>query len=188
MKSLNEQLIKIKSIMGINENKQIYPYGCVMLYFNDDDVKKIYPIIDQDDLYTDGEGYGLETEPHCTLLYGLHDNVTDEDIEHVIENHVFDTCKAHNLSCFENDLYDVLKFDIDGNGLFKINDELKQFPYTTEYPNYHPHMTIAYLKPGMGKNYVKLLSKRYDRLYLKPKYVIYSKTDGTKKEMPIHIK
>ena len=145
--------------MGINENKQSYPYSCVMLYFNPDAVKDLHSKIDPEDLYTEEDGYGLEPESHCTLLYGLHDNeVTPEQIEDVLGNKTFTTCKAHNLSCFNNPKYDVLKYDIEGDSLFDTNEELKQFPFTSDYPDYHPHMTVAYLKPGTGKKYTKISS------------------------------
>jgi hypothetical protein len=187
MMTLNEQVQKIKKIMGLHENKQVYPYGCVMLYFDDSNVKDIHSQIDPDDLYIEGDGFGIEGEPHCTLLYGLHNNVTDDDVIGVLNNHSFGTCKAHNLSCFENEKYDVLKFDVDGDGLFNVNDDLKQFPYTTDYPDYHPHMTIAYLKPGKGKKYIEMLESRYGELSMKPQYGVYSKTDGSKNKIPVRI-
>lgn len=32
----------------------------------------------------------------------------------------------------------------------------KKLEFTNSYPDYIPHMTVAYLKPGMGKKYTKL--------------------------------
>lgn len=187
MKTLNEQISKIKRIMGLNENKQVYPYGCVMLYFDDNQIKDIHSQIDLEDLYVEGDGYGIEGEPHCTLLYGLHDNVTDDDIQNVLNKHKYGTCKGHNLSCFNNEKYDVLKFDVSGDSLHDTNEDLKQFPYTTDYPDYHPHMTIAYLKPGMGKKYIDMLGGKYGEMSLKPQHGVYSKTDGSKIKIPISI-
>lgn len=39
---LNEELTKMKSMMGLNENKQTYPYSCAMLYFNPDAVTELH--------------------------------------------------------------------------------------------------------------------------------------------------
>jgi hypothetical protein len=30
---------------------------------------------------------------------------------------------------------------------------LKKFPFTSDYPDYHPHITLAFVKPGKGKKY-----------------------------------
>lgn len=188
MNHLIENINRIKLIMNLNENKQVYPYGCVMLYFDDSDINNIHSKINPEDLYIEGSGYGIESEPHCTLLYGLHDDEIEiEDIQKVLDNHTFTTCKAHNLSCFENPKYDVLKYDIKGDSLHETNEELKEFPYTTEYPNYHPHMTIAYLKPGKGKEYINKLSEEHKEMFIAPQYAVYSDTKGGKHKLPIRI-
>ena len=36
---------------------------------------------------------------------------------------------------------------------------MKRFPHTSDFPNYHPHMTIAYVKKGTGKYYIKDFKK-----------------------------
>ena len=187
---LNEQLTKMKSIMGITESTDKYPYACAMLYFNEDTLNDMHNQIDHDDLYISDEmgGYGLETEPHCTLLYGLHDDkVTPEQIEDVLSNHEYTTCRAHNLSLFENPKYDVLKYDIEGDNLKETNDKLKEFPFTTDYPDYHPHMTVAYLKPGKGKQYVDRLSNDYKELSMVPQHAVYSRANGDKIKMPVRL-
>ena len=185
---LNEELSKMKSIMGINENKQTYPYSCVMLYFNPDEVTELHKKINPEDLYVEEDGFGLEPESHCTLLYGLHDNeVTPEQIEQILGNKTFTTCKAHNLSCFNNPKYDVLKYDIVGDNLNETNEELKQFPFTSDYPDYHPHMTIAYLKPGKGKEYIDMLGNDHKEMWMAPQHAVYSRTNGEKLKIPVRI-
>jgi hypothetical protein len=55
---------------------------------------------------------------------------------------------VYSLPEFENELYDVLKFDVKREkSLFDCNKDLMKFPHTTDYPDYHPHLTISYLKP-----------------------------------------
>ena len=185
---LNEEVSRIKEVMGLNENKQTYPYSCAMLYFGGDDMKALHNQINLEDLYVEGDGFGIETEPHCTLLYGLHDDVvTPEQVQEVLNNRTYNTCKAHNLSLFENPKYDVLKYDVEGDNLHETNEDLKQFPFTSDYPDYHPHMTVAYLKPGKGKEYVNKLGNMFEEINMVPQHVIYSRTDGTKNKMPIRI-
>jgi 2'-5' RNA ligase len=177
----------IKFLDLLKEDKQTYDYGCVMLYFDFPQMNKIHDAIKPDDVYTkeDDRSFGFENEPHCTLLYGLHDGVTTEDVESVLNKHTYYTCTAHNASLFETPEYDVLKFDIKGDNLHETNADLQQYPFTSSFPDYHPHMTIAYLKPGTGKRYVKILKGvEFDLL---PQYAVYSKPDGDKDKINIKV-
>ena len=189
MKSLEEEINLIKSKMNIKpKQKRSHEYGCVMLYFDFPEIKEIHRIIDPNDVYIDpdDDSYGLEDEPHITLLFGLHEGVSSHDVKKVLSNHKYNGCNVHNASLFENEKYDVLKFDVEGNDLHETNNELKKFPYTSDFPDYHPHMTIGYLKPGTGKKYTKKLND--EDYVLVPLHAIYSKTDGTKEKIPIRNK
>lgn len=186
-KTIEEEINYIKKQMNIMTEQHKHEYGCAMLFFDFPDMVDIHDIIDSNDVYEeDGEDYGLETEPHTTLLFGLHEGIPTSDIESVLKDFTFEDCIAHNASIFENEKYDVLKFDVKGKNLKEANDKLKEFPYTSDYPEYHPHMTIAYITPGNGEKYCKILK---DRKYsLSPKYAVYSKTDGTKDKITVKIK
>ena len=62
--------------------------------------------------------------------------------------------------------------------LHGCNFNLRQLPYTSSYPDYKPHMTVAYLKKGEGQKYVeRLMDKTYT---VTPTHLIYSKPDGSK--------
>lgn len=163
-----------------------YSSGCVMLYFDFPMMNKIHDGINPDDLYEE-EGdrtFGIEDEPHCTLLYGLEGSVTVEEVKEILDVHTFGTCKVHNASLFEND-YDVLKFDVRGDSLHDCNKALCELPYNNQYPDYHPHMTIAYLKKGTGDKYRKRMKgHEYD---LVPSHVVFSQPDGTKTKIKINI-
>lgn len=185
-KTIQEEVNFIKKQMKLLTEDRKHEYGCVMLHFSFPEMKEIHKLIDPDDLYEEvGEEYGLETDPHCTLLFGLHDGVSTSDVDKVLGEFTFETCKAHNTSLFKNEKYDVLKFDIQGDNLSYANKKLKEFPYTNEYPKYEPHMTICYAKVGKGEKYVEeLKNKKY---WLTPKYIIYSKPDGSKDKININI-
>jgi 2'-5' RNA ligase len=169
----------------VNEKKATYSYGCAMLYFDFPEIVELHQQIDREHVFKDPKdpSFGLETEPHCTLLYGLHKEVSDETIENITKNFAFGNCTIKNASLFENEKFDVLKFDVDGDNLHDCNKELCKLPHTTDFPDYHPHMTIAYLKPGMGKEYADMFKDRMHEL--KPKYVVYSKPDGTKTQIEL---
>ncbi len=167
-----------------------HDFGCAMLFFNFPQIFKIHSAIKEEDIYQDEEdpSFGLESEPHCTLLFGLHPEVTTEDITKVIDGHDLDQIfLAHNISIFDNPKYDVLKFDIEEkvkfqNSLNRINKQLRSFPHTNDYPDYHPHMTVAYLKKGTGKKYVGAFEgTQFD---LNPSYAVYSK-DGIQDKIEI---
>ena len=165
-----------------------YEYGCVMLYFNFPEMEQMHRMINKDDVYTSDEdgSFGLESEPHTTLLFGLHPEVTDQDITNVLSKHYFSMCSINNASLFETPEYDVLKFDVSGDGLHECNSALTQYPHTTNFPDYHPHLTIGYLKSGTGKKHTELFSNMgYN---LTPQYAVYSKPDGSKSKFKIKLK
>lgn len=167
-------------------SKSTYEYGCAMLYFDFPEMKEIHEKINEDDIYIE-EGdntYGLEDEPHCTLLYGLHEEVKPEQIKKIVGEFAFGSCKIHNASLFENDKYDVLKFDVDGGELHECNEDLTKLPHTNSFPDYHPHMTIAYLKPGKGKEYVEKL--KGIEFNLSPSHAVFSQPNGTKTKFPVN--
>ena len=172
----------------LNEvSTQEYSYGCAMLYFDFPEMANIHGIIKKEDIYTENEdkSFGLEDEPHCTLLYGLHKEITKNEITPIIENFSYGNCELQNASLFENEKYDVLKFDVSGKNLAETNEKLKELPYTSDFPDFHPHMTIAYLKPGMGKKYVNRLENV--KYAVAPKNIIFSPANGEKTEISINI-
>ncbi len=182
MKSVIKQLLRNKLLTEMEDKK--YSYGCVMLYLDLDKAwwDKIQDNISDDDVYTE-DGYGRETEPHITVLYGLHDDIPDSDIEAAVDKMTSPEITLRKISSFNNEKFDVIKFDVEGEGLFKMNKLFTKFPHTTDFPDYHPHTTIAYVKAGKGDEYHKTLDKD-ESLMLKPSKIVYSKADGTKKEYP----
>lgn len=166
---------------------QKFEYGCVMLYFDFPEIYKIQDEINPEDIYYEpgDRSFGLEDEPHTTLLFGLHKEVTTDDVEKVLEGFEYGDVLIGNISLFENPRYDVLKFDVKGKNLHNTNEKLKEFPHTSSFPTYHPHLTISYLKPGMGKKYVEKFKGMTFKLT--PKYAVYSKPDGDRDVLDINV-
>jgi 2'-5' RNA ligase len=185
--------MKLKNLIPnvITENStSTYSYGCVMLYFSFPEMEQIHAMIKPHHIYTEtgDKTFGLEDEPHTTLLYGLHDEVSDEVVQKVLDKYTYHTCKVHNPSLFKSEKYDVLKFEVEGDNLHETNADLKQFPFTSSWPNYNPHLTIAYLQPGMGDLYVKLMNDLdLNEFSLAPQYAVYSHPDGSKTKMSINV-
>jgi 2'-5' RNA ligase len=68
--------------------------------------------------------------------------------------------------------------------LHEINKELSELPHTTNFPDYHPHATVAYLKKGKAADYIKQLEDiSFD---VTPSKIVYSKPDGSKTEQPLN--
>ena len=162
------------------KDKDPYDYGCMMIYYDNPNWQKVLDMVDDDDLYDDDTNqFGKEYEPHITVLYGLHSNEIDDDevFSQIIDREP-PQLNMSNITLFNNPKYDVVKFDVEGDGLHDMNKILRDnFPYTNDYPEYHPHSTIAYVKPGMGEKYVQKLSKPF---VLRPNKLVYSKPDGSK--------
>lgn len=173
------EIIKFKNFF-LNEQVK-YDYGCVMLEFDIPNWKSFHKEIDKDDIY-DEKGYGLEKEPHVTLLFGVYDAVSVEDVKKTVEflDKIYIQIKDLTIFSSSNNIYDVLKFDVMSDNLYGINISLKNMlPHTESEFSYKPHMTVAYIKAGRGVKYVKTLDKP---IILKAKRIVYSKPTKNKKD------
>ena len=131
-------------------------FSCLMLdcsnlyqYVND-----LHAEIDPDDIYDDEPGHGLEKETHITTLYGIHTSKFSEVLDAVDLKPV--KYKLTKLSLFENEKFDVLKFEVESKDLHALNKQCTEnLEYTNKFSDYKPHLTVAYLLPGTGKKYTK---------------------------------
>lgn len=164
-----------------------------MLHFNAHPLLKIQDSIDPEDVYKNdsGEGrkFGLEDNFHVTLLYGLHDGVSLQEVKSALKGIKFGPIVLHNLSKFDNPEYDVLKFDVrypdkEGDFLSKAHNSLKKLPNSDEYSKYHPHATVAYLKKGEAQKSINKL-KGFE-LQVDPLHIIYSTPNGTETKIEIN--
>lgn len=181
--SMNLKITMVKSssmkltniLKGILNEDGSHSYGCAMLYFEFPQLSEIHSYIDPNDVYQPDESYGLENDPHCTLLYGFHEEIVKSDIEEITKNFTFGTLTLDNPSLFENGKFDVLKFEVNGDNLYEVNSELDKLPNSNSFPHYHAHSTIAYLNPGKGKEYVELLKQRkLDKFSVEPAFIRFS--------------
>lgn len=153
-----------------------------MIYLDIPNWNEIISFINPEDIYRpEDPSKGLETDPHITVLYGLHDTVSDSDIQEVV-NQIDSSrlnLKINGVGVFENKDFDVVKFNVESEYLHQMNSMFRALPYSSDYPDYKPHITIAYVKQGTGKKYE-------DRsfIYELPKVhkIVYSKPDDEKIE------
>ena len=148
-------MIKLMSI--IKEIKK-FPYGCIMAYIGGDDKDKILSfnkkLIDDDIIYNNKQKeFGREIEPHVTIKFGLTKAYTRDEIGNMLDNIIPFKIKLKKISVFENDDFDVVKLDADGEELRQLNKKFSKLPNEDEHPEYHPHCTLAYVNPGEGKKF-----------------------------------
>jgi 2'-5' RNA ligase len=155
--------------------------GCAMIFFKPSVLKQLQDKIEEDDLYIKDGDFGLETEPHVTLLYGFINDPDPKDIiNHIEEYDIPEHLSLDGISLFENE-YDVLKIDMKKEGfLTDVNKSLrKDFEYENDYDDFHPHCTIAYIKKGKGKKYVDMF-KDFEQSDFEVEKIVYSDADMKK--------
>ncbi len=109
-------------------------------------VRRLVSRIDRHDL---AEG-GKELEPHITVAYGLEATERDKPaIRQELENFKAPAITIGGASVFENQGYKVLKLDVDSPELHRLRRHIAgKYPMPgNTHPGYHPHITLAYLKP-----------------------------------------
>jgi 2'-5' RNA ligase len=110
--------------------------------------------IDESDLHE----YGREDEPHVTVKYGLHTK-DHKDVMHVITGMPKIKIQLGKTSLFKCDKYDVVKIDVlkpqsGGDVLREMNRKISDsLDCTDTHPEYVPHVTLAYVKSGLGHKY-----------------------------------
>lgn len=158
-------------------------YACIMLdYEQPEFIKELQKTIPEDEIYfgetqeqKDNNDYGIEPETHITIAYGLENDVNFEDFKkHLFPLEDYKTILV-NISVFENKLFDVLKVDARCPKAAESNKLIaKDFELHTDYKDFHPHVTIAYMKKGCANKYKKdMLNKIED---IKPYEFNYSYT------------
>ncbi len=124
--------------------------------------------------------YGRQDTPHCTILFGFHDTpgLGEEllrklpvDLGALRRDLVLTGCNY-----FRQAAYDVLKFSLQSPELARLNHWCKsRYAYTSDFPDYLPHTTVAYLQPGEGDQYV---TKRSLRAPVEAISLVYSPPTG----------
>lgn len=157
-------------------------------------IKNIQDKIDKDDIYYGEEGeedngweYGLEKESHVTLCPCLDLTVSAKDLKPYLHPLKDYKCVFKNISVFENEKYDVLKADVYCPNMVKTNKEIgKDFTYNTEFKDYHPHMTIAYLKKGTAGKYVQEMPSKIEEYT--PRMFKFSTADEKGNDLSVYFK
>ena len=175
-------MIKLRPLL--EKTTGTYDKGCVMveLQFPHNSLEEIQQRIDPNWLYEeqDDDSYGLEDQPHITLLYGLDPRLDPAQITEALgEWKPRSNYNIHHPSIFQSEKYDVLKYDVRAADLNQANELLCKLPHQNDYPNYHPHVTIGYVQPGMGQRCVQAIGR--GTISLPVKTVVYKANGKTTK-------
>lgn len=144
-------------------------------------IKDLQKKIPSRELYTeeDNEDYGLEKQSHVTLVPCLDNDIDIDKLKSYLKPINEYDIVLTDISKFECEKFDVLKCAVKSKALKDTNKEIvDKFETHSEYKDYNPHMTIAYMKKGMADKYLK---KILDKLILlKAKNFNFSYFDGDK--------
>ncbi|MEQ1763218.1 MAG: 2'-5' RNA ligase family protein, partial [Pyrinomonadaceae bacterium] len=115
-------------------------------------------LIADEDVYIDpaDPSYGREENPHITVKWGLHTSDAN-DVRKILSAEKPFKVKLGKISTFpagEDREYDVVKIDVDSPELHRINKLIGDgTEVTTTFPDYKPHVTLAYVNKGKGAKY-----------------------------------
>ena len=99
---------------------------------------------------------GRADDFHITVLYGLHQN-DPAAVKAVLANVGPITVKLGKVSTFppnDDHEFEVIKVDVISEELQRLHAALKKLPNSNQYPKYQPHITLAYVRPGLSESVV----------------------------------
>lgn len=161
-------------------------FGCVMLEGRIDDWETIHLAgIEEKDLYDNKDHeFGLEENPHMTLIFGIHEDEIDASVirETIKENIESFSVVINKIGYFETPEYDVVKYDVTPTkDMLKYRKIfLDSFENTQTFKQFHPHITLAYVKKGEAKKYVKTLEEPFEVTFIRGVYSYHVDEGGEK--------
>lgn len=99
---------------------------------------------------------GREDYIHVTIKYGIHE-ATPISTKEALKGQSIVKAKLGKVSLFKNEdkSFDVVKLDIHSSDLIKLHKSIGQKVENTEnFPEYVPHVTIAFVNKGMADHLV----------------------------------
>lgn len=103
------------------------------------------------DIFVDEHTEGFEDDPHITVKYGLMEPLPNENLLQVFKSTAPFDITLLPVSLFRSKNYDVVKLGVSSPQLLELNRRVCEVaPYHDTFPEYIPHVTLAYVKKGMG--------------------------------------
>jgi 2'-5' RNA ligase len=168
-------------------DKTPYPYSCVMALCPkelDDLLKELSEaVVPDEELYSDKYTKGRPTDMHVTVLYGIREAECDERVLKALSGLDKPTYRITGFSMFDTDpSFDVIKLGVESQDLHDMNEALvEEFPDNANtFPNYVPHVTLAYVKKGLGKGILERVAGDSLDLTVPVERIEISRCDGEK--------
>lgn len=163
------------------ETKALHKYASTQFNLEGtiaDTILEMASRIPDEDLAKDGR----EFEPHVTIKYGLHTDYPDEVKLALVEwmklrgkNCV--NVRLKDTSLFPGDGFEVVKIDVESDDLHSLNEHISSFLECTDtHPEYVPHVTLAYVKSGLGEKYIEMYDVFGEEVVLR--HFVFSDADG----------
>lgn len=139
------------------KRKVAYSYSCLMARLPKtlaNKVREYAASIPDRCIYDSGNGeQGREKDPHITIKYGIH--TTDvKEIMDVLNGQVPFRVRLGRITSFLTEKYIVLKIGVQSEELMALNKKVcKLLECTDTFPEYKPHITIAYLRKNEKNPY-----------------------------------
>jgi len=138
-----------------------HPYGCLLAWLPAMLAQQIVRWSQDTIAASDLGPGGLELEPHVTIKYGFQDAPTEvlPDLKALLVRHGPIDMSLEALAIFpgKDREQDVLYAAVASPQLHALHDEIsRSFRCHTSYPDYVPHVTLAYLQPTVAARYALL--------------------------------
>lgn len=96
---------------------------------------------------------GYEERPHVTVKYGLHTQ-DPNDVRALLDGSGPVVLTLGKTGFFAGEDYDVVYVEVESPALHVLNAKLTNaLEVTNTYPEYQPHVTVAYVLSGLGEKY-----------------------------------
>lgn len=162
-------------------------FSCVLAIFREKIREKILSlgesIIPDNCLYAPQEK-GREDEPHVTVLYGI-ETEDPSQVKGITSSEKPFQIELGNISKFSADEYDVLKIEVLATkNLRQLHERIKKEVKNQQtYPNYVPHVTLAYAKKGSCDKHLGDHKLKGEKIAIEE--LTFSTPDGTQENFKL---
>lgn len=126
---------------------------------------------------------GRATQPHLTVKQGLMTRRPDDAVALVAGEKTFSVTFGRT-HVFETADHDIVHVDVSSERLMVLHDALSTLLHRDPHASYHPHVTIAFVKPGQGAAYAG--NSFLAGFEMQVRGLTYSSPDGTQVDIPLH--
>lgn len=122
---------------------------------------------------------GVENQHHITVLFGI-----KNDSKNLIKNSFFDLkippfyINVESIEVFKNE-NDVVVLKCSAPELLELRKHFEErLPFKRTHKDYKPHITLAYVKPGMGDKYKEFFKDKFVNGKIKVNFIYFSNKHG----------